>query len=90
MNANFTNFLGGSPAGVALRLALLSFIVGLFMVTFGFQPEDIIDGVVRAVNHLVEYGLADLRHVWRVLATGALIVVPLWLLSRLLSTRSAR
>ena len=90
MNAKFTNFLGGSPAGVALRLALLSFLVGLFMVTFGFQPEDIIDGIVRAVSHLVEYGLADLHHVWRVLATGALIVVPLWLLSRLLNTRSAR
>jgi len=90
MNANLTNFLGGSPAGVALRLALLSFIVGLVMVTFGFQPEDIIDGIVRSVNHLVEYGLADLRHVWRVLATGALIVVPLWLLSRLLNTRGAR
>jgi len=90
MNHTLTQFLGGSPAGVAVRLALLSFIVGLVMVTFGFQPEDIIDGVVRATNHLVEYGLSDLRHIWRVLATGALIVVPLWLLSRLLSARGAR
>ena len=37
MNA-LTAFLGGSPAGVALRLIVVSFIVGIVLVTFGFDP----------------------------------------------------
>ncbi len=90
MNSTLTRFLGGSPGAVLIRLALLSFVVGLLMVTFGYEPEDIIEGVRRAVTHILDYGLADLHHIWRVLATGALIVVPLWLITRLMSARGAR
>ena len=90
MNNALTRFFGGSPGAVLLRLALLSFVVGLLMVTFGFEPEDIIESFRRALDHILEYGLADLHHIWRVLATGALIVVPLWLITRLMSARGAR
>jgi len=85
-----TNFFGGPPASVVLRLVVISFIVGLFLVMFGFEPEDIIDSVSRAIHRAIEFGLTDLHHVWRVLATGALVVVPLWLVSRLMSSRGAR
>jgi hypothetical protein len=90
MSAALTKFFGGAPAAVVLRLALLSFIVGFGLVTFGFEPEDIVASAGRAFNHLLEYGLADLRHIGRVLAAGALIVVPLWLISRLLGARGVR
>ncbi len=88
MNASITNFFGGSPGAVVLRLLVLSFVVGLFLMMWGFEPEDIFNGVARAVNHVIDYGLRDLHNVWRVLATGALVVVPLWLVSRLMGVKA--
>ncbi len=84
-----TNFLGGSPATVALRLIVVSFIVGMVLVTFGFDPANIIDSFVNLVHRLIEYGLTDFREIGRLLATGALVVLPVWLVLRLLGARRA-
>lgn len=85
-----TNFLGGSPASVALRLLVVSFVVGMILAAFGFEPWDIIDGFARMARHAVEFGLSDIRQVGRVLATGALVVLPVWLVLRVLDSRRAR
>ncbi|MGD0763982.1 MAG: DUF6460 domain-containing protein [Roseiarcus sp.] len=85
-----TNFLGGSPAAVALRLIVVSFIVGVFLVMFGFEPADIVDSVVRLAHRLLEFGLADVGRFGRILATGALVVLPVWIVLRLIDWRRAR
>ncbi|HEY1943595.1 MAG TPA: DUF6460 domain-containing protein [Roseiarcus sp.] len=85
-----TNFLGGSPGLVALRLLVVSFIVGMILVTFGFEPADIIDSFVHMARHMLDMGVSDIRQIGRVLATGALVVLPIWLLLRLLDSRRAR
>ncbi|MGO9774588.1 MAG: DUF6460 domain-containing protein [Roseiarcus sp.] len=85
-----TNFLGGTPASVALRLIVVSFVVGMVLVTFGFEPADILDSFVRLAHRLVEFGLTDVRQIGRILATGALVVLPVWLVLRLLDSRRAR
>lgn len=82
-----TNFIGGSLPAVALRLIVISFIVGLLFVMFGFEPEDIYDSLVRLARRLVELGLSDFRHAARIFAAGAMIVLPLWLILRLLDSR---
>ena len=89
-NSAITGFLGGSPASVALRLIVVSFIVGMILVTFGFEPADILDSFVRLAHRLVEFGLTDVRQIGRILATGALVVLPVWLVLRLLDSRRAR
>jgi len=89
-NSAITGFLGGSPASVALRLIVVSFIVGMILVTFGFEPADIVDSFMRMVHRLVEFGLTDVRQIGRVLATGALVVLPAWLVLRPLDSRRAR
>jgi hypothetical protein len=86
---NLSAYLGGSPATVALRLVVVSFVVGMVLVTFGFDPASIIDSFVSLVHRLIEYGLTDFRQFGRVLATGALVVVPVWLVLRLLGARRA-
>ena len=85
-----TNFLGGSPGAVALRLIVVSFVVGLILATFGFEPSDIIDGFVRLCRSVVDFGFSDVRKIGRILATGALVVVPVWILLRLLDMRRGR
>jgi len=62
----------------------------MVLVTFGFEPADILDSFVRLAHRLVEFGLTDVRQIGRILATGALVVLPVWLVLRLLDSRRAR
>ena len=83
-------FLGGSVATVAVRLLVVSFIVGLFLTMFGFDPEDLYLRFAAVVRHVVEYGLTDLHQFGRILLTGVMVVVPIWLILRLMDMRRAR
>ena len=83
-------FLGGSLPAVAVRLLVVSFVVGLFLVMFGFEPETIYLRAVEMVRSLFVFGLDDLKHIGRILLTGAMVVVPVWLLLRLMDMRRAR
>ena len=43
----FSRFLGGSPASVALRLILLSILVGVVLAAIGFDPYNILLSIQR-------------------------------------------
>ena len=45
---------------------------------------------MRAVRRLVEFGLTDVRQIGRVLLTGAMVVVPVWVALRLLDSGGRR
>ena len=83
-------FLGGSLAAVAVRLVVVSFVVGLLLAMFGFDPESIYERFTAVVQHFIEFGLTDLRHFGRILLTGAMVVVPIWFVLRLMDVRRAR
>jgi hypothetical protein len=83
-------FLGGSPVAVAVRLAVISFIVGALLVMWGFEPGDIIDGIVQLFHRLVDFALTDFHQFARVLLTGAIVVVPIWFIARLFDARRPR
>jgi Family of unknown function (DUF6460) len=77
-------FLGGSPAMVAVRLIVVSFVVGIVLETFGFDPGTLFAEAIRSARQVVELGFSDIRQVGRILLTGAMVVVPVWLVMRLL------
>jgi len=83
-------FLGGSPALVAVRLIVVSFVVGIILETFGFDPASLFSDAVRAVRRIVELGFTDVHEVGRILLTGAMVVVPVWLALRLIDSRGRR
>ena len=85
-----THFLGGSFVAVALRLAVVSCVVGLILATFGFDPESVYESALSAARRVVEFGLTDFRQFGRILLTGAMVVLPVWLVLRLLDARRAR
>ena len=89
-NGYVTSFIGGSPGSVALRLVVVSFVVGLLLAMFGFDPETIYNELAHLVRRLIEFGLSDFRQFGRILLTGAMIVVPIWLVLRVMDSRSAR
>lgn len=80
-------FLGGSLGGVLVRLLFLSLIVGAVMAFLGLSPLGIVEGVVRFAQRLIETGFDALGEIGWWLASGALIVVPLFLIARLLKLR---
>lgn len=87
-NDSLNRFLGGSPGGVLIRLLFLSVIVGAVMSWWGVTPYDLYDGTVALVRDLVRDGFASLRNLGIWVVYGAAVVVPLWLLLRLLRGRS--
>ncbi len=89
-NSFVARFVGGSPATVALRLVVVSFVVGFLLDAFGFDPTTLVNDVVRMGRRLVENGFADLRQFGRMLLTGALVVVPVWIVLRLLDAGKGR
>jgi hypothetical protein len=90
MNNVVSRFVGGSPVTVLLRLIVVSFVVGFLLETFGFDPVGLLNEVVRAARHIIEFGLTDVRQIGRILLTGAMVVVPVWLVLRLLDAGRTR
>ena len=90
MNNVVSRFVGGSPVTVLLRLIVVSFVVGFLLETFGFDPVGLLNEVVRAARHIIEFGLTDVRQIGRILSTGAMVVVPVWLVLRLLDVGRTR
>ena len=80
-------FLGGSPLGVAVRLVLLSLVVGFVMSMFGLRPQDVIEGSVELFRSAMRDGMGLFRDLGFYIVTGAVLVVPIWLLIRLSKSR---
>ena len=57
---------------------------------FRFDPASLFGDAVRAMRRMVELGFTDIRQVGRILLTGAMVVVPVWLALRLLDSRGRR
>ena len=77
----------GQPVMVLLRLCAASLIVGFVLVWFDLRPLDIIHISQRMLIHVWDMGFDALREAVQYILAGAVVVVPVWLLIRLLSPR---
>jgi len=75
--------LGGSPLGVIVRLVITSFVVGLILRALGVRPGDIVTWVSARIEDLSNIGLDTVEQALNILLLGAVVVVPIWLLVRL-------
>ncbi|KQP50428.1 hypothetical protein ASG40_12460 [Methylobacterium sp. Leaf399] len=78
-------FLGGSPVAVFVKLLLLSVLVGAGMAMLGLTPGRLFWSVYDTVRDLIDLGLVTFQDFGGWILAGAVVVVPLWFLSRLLS-----
>ncbi|MBA5779175.1 integrase [Stappia sp. F7233] len=83
-NGTLERFLGGSPGRVLLRLVFLSFVAGVLMSALGLYPLDLLDGVITFIRRLWEAGFEALGRVGHYFVLGAMVVVPVWLVLRVL------
>jgi len=78
-----SRFLGGSPATVAVRLVFLSIVLGVILSALGFSPLDIASSLRELARRLANTGVDAVVWTWRYFLLGAVIVVPIFVLLRL-------
>ena len=83
-------FLGGSPVAVAFRLILLSILVGVVLAAIGFDPWNILTSIRRMFDWIYNLGFDAVSWLWRYFLLGAVIVIPIWLLSRMFGAPRGR
>lgn len=82
-----TRFLGDSPLRVALKLIVVSFLVGIVMSVFGWSPFDILQGIREFVLGIWNMGFAAVERFFGYFLLGAAIVVPAFVILRIFSLR---
>jgi hypothetical protein len=89
-NDGLSRFLGGSPLAVAFRLILLSILVGVVLAAIGFDPWNIVNSIRLLVQRIWDLGFDAINGLWRYFLLGAVIVIPIWALSRIFSAPRGR
>ena len=83
-NNYVSRFFGGPPLSVIFRLVLLSILIGVILQVLGLDPWNIIESLRRLVVRVWDMGFAAVRWLWRYLLLGAVVVVPIWVIVRLM------
>jgi len=89
-NDTMTRVFGGSPLAVVGRLILVSILVGVVLAALGLDPFDIVRSVERLIRHIWNMGFDAVRWLWRYFLLGAVIVIPIWVVIRLLNAPRGR
>jgi len=85
-NATMSKLFGGSPLGVIVRLILVSILVGVVLSALGLDPFDIVQSIERLIRSIWDMGFDAIRWVWRYFLLGAVLVIPIWIIVRLVNT----
>lgn len=80
-------FMGGSPIAVLVKLAVVSLLVGALLVWLNIRPAEVFREFTDIVDRLWSLGFESVREFGNYMIAGAAIVVPVWLVLRLLSYR---
>jgi len=89
-NDALTRFFGGPPLSVIFRLVLLSILIGVILEVLGLDPWNILQSLRTLVQRIWDMGFDAVRWLWRYLVLGAAIVVPVWLVVRLMRAAKGR
>lgn len=85
-----TRLLGDTPGRVLVRLVFLSFVAGIVMAALGIEPLDLVYGFHRFTEEVWAMGFDAVAKAGRYFLLGAVVVVPLFVLSRLLKVGRGR
>jgi hypothetical protein len=87
---NVNRFFGGEPLSVFFRLILLSILIGVVLSAFGLDPLNIIESVRMLFVRIWDMGFDAIAWVWRYFLLGAVIVIPIWLIVRVINAQRGR
>ncbi|HTT47872.1 MAG TPA: DUF6460 domain-containing protein [Pseudolabrys sp.] len=84
-NGTMSKVFGGSPLAVLARLILVSILVGVVLAALGLDPFDIVRSIERLIRSIWNMGWDAVRWLWRYFLLGAVIVIPIWIVMRLVN-----
>ncbi|AZN70800.1 hypothetical protein D5400_05500 [Georhizobium profundi] len=88
MSGRVTRFLGDTPGRTLVKLLVVSFIVGVVMNVMGWYPLDIYYFVRDFALYLWDLGFDAFGSVGNYLILGAMVVIPVFLILRIVSYRN--
>lgn len=89
-SGTMTRIFGGSPLGVLIRLALLCVIVGLILDQLHLDAFELFRWAVDQIEDVIRNSADILRLVGRYFLIGAAVVVPIWIVMRVLNVGGRR
>jgi len=87
MAERVNRLLGDTPGRTLVKLIVVSLVVGFVMAVFGLDPWDIVYSIRNFVLDLWHQGFRALGRVGDYLILGATIVIPIFIILRLISYR---
>jgi hypothetical protein len=90
MADNLNRFLGGSPLAVIAKLILLSVLIGAVLSAVGLDPWNIVQSLRRLLLDIWNMGFDAIRWLWQYFLLGAVLVIPIWLILRLMRAPRGR
>lgn len=84
MADRLTQFLGDTPGRTAVKLIVISLVVGIIMSAIGYTPIDVWYAFTDFLERIYQLGFRAFGRFGEYLLYGAMIVVPVFLLARLL------
>lgn len=85
-----SRIVGGSPLGVLVRIALLCVIVGLVLDQLDLNAFELFRWAVDQIEDAIRNSAHVLKQIGRYFLIGAVVVVPIWILLRVLKLGSGR
>ncbi len=81
---SFQRFLGGSPGSVIVKLLFVSLLVGAFMAAVGITPMGLVNRIADLIQGLFNLSYETVRQIGLWLLYGAMVVIPIWLILRVI------
>ena len=85
MTDRVTNFLGDTPLRTAVKLAVISLVVGVIVASLNFTPMDVWIAVRDFAYWLYDLGYEAFGRLGIYFLYGAMVVVPVFIVMRILS-----
>lgn len=83
-------FFGGNPLGVVIRLALISIVVGIVMKALGIDLGNFFQRINELLRNIYDLGFGAVEWVLEYMLLGALVVVPIWLIARVVGASRSK
>lgn len=84
------SIFGGNPLGVVLRLVLLSIVVGVVLSALGVTPANFFYHIEVLLRRIYDLGFGALDWLLQYLLLGAIVVIPIWIVTRFLKAFGRR
>ncbi len=74
---------GGNPLSLAIRLIIISIVVGIVLQALNISPPDLLYRLEVLIRRVYDMGFGAFRGLINYFLIGAVVVIPVWLIARL-------